>query len=212
MGKTTWMVDQAGYLGREGARVGFCSVERPGSEITTKLLTNISGGDPRPAHLREDLAALPIWIDDSGAGLTPSQIRELVDDDPVDVLFIDYLQLLHADQRYGNRNAEIDQIMQDLQALHKDHEIQIILGCQLNRGIESRRFSDEHARPELQDLRDSGSIEQTADEVILMHREDYYREFKKNDGVTELILAKNRLGPTGTVRVTFIPEEETFIE
>ena len=66
------------------------------------------------------------------------------------------------------------------------------------------------ARPELSDLRDSGAIEQTADEVLFLYRPDYYEEFKRGDGATELIVAKNRLGPQGTVRLTFIPEEEIF--
>jgi replicative DNA helicase len=135
----------------------------------------------------------------------------MVESDPVNVLFIDYLQLMNADERRGNRNDELDNVLQNLQSLHKDHELQIILLSQLSRGVEHRRFTDEHARPEMQDLRDSGAIEQTADEILFLHREDYYREFKQNDGATELIIAKQRLGPTGTVRMTFIPEEESFV-
>lgn len=211
VGKTTLMVDQAVDLARRGVRVGICSLERPGSEIVTKALTNISGGDPRPEHMRAELATLPLWIDDAGAGTTPSYIRGLVDEDPVDVLFVDYLQLMGHELRFANRNASLDTILQELQGLHKDYAIQMVLLSQLSRGVESRRHTDEHARPELGDLRDSGAIEQTADEVILMHREDNYREFKKNDGITELIVVKNRLGPTGSIRVTFIPEEECFV-
>eukprot|EP00919_Chromeraceae_sp_WS-2016_P041131 GHVR01098119.1.p1 GENE.GHVR01098119.1~~GHVR01098119.1.p1 ORF type:complete len:211 (-),score=21.82 GHVR01098119.1:1863-2495(-) len=210
MGKTTWMVDQAVYLAGRGHRVGICSIERPGTEIITKACTNVSGGDPRPEHLRSALASLPLWVDDSGSGLTPGSVRGLVEDDNVDVLFIDYLQLM-SHPRGGNRNNELDNVLQDLQNMHKDMMINVVLLSQLSRGVESRRFSDEHSRPELQDLRDTGALEQTADEVLLMHREDYYREYKQNDGVTEIIVAKNRLGPTGTVRMNFIPEEETFI-
>lgn len=211
MGKTTWMVDQAVDLARRGIRVGICSVERPGSEIVTKACANFSGGDPRPVNQRSALSDLPMWVDDSGSGLTPASVRSMVEDDPVDILFIDYLQLMGAGQRLGVRNTEIDVIMQELQSLHKDLDLQIVLLSQLSRNVEQRRYSDEHSRPELQDLRDSGAIEQTADEVLFLHREDYYREFKKNDGGTELIVAKNRLGPTGTIRLTFIPEEETFV-
>jgi replicative DNA helicase len=211
MGKTTYGVDEAVFLAREGRRVGICSIERPGTEIVDKVCTNYSGGDPRPEGLRATLEALPIWIDDSGAGLTASRIRHLVEEDPVDILVIDYLQLMGHEKKFSNRNDELDAVLQELQSIHKDYELQMLLLSQLNRGVEFRRSTDDHARPELGDLRDSGAIEQTADEVLLLHREDYYREFKKGDGLTEIIVAKNRLGPTGTVRLTFVPEEEAFI-
>lgn len=211
MGKTTLMVDQAVALARDGVRVGIFSIERPGGEIVTKALTNLSGGDPRPDHMRASLADLPLWIDDSGAGLTPGSIWDAIEEDPVDVMFIDYLQLMGCQGRFRGRNAELDQVLQELQTIHKAAQIQIVLLSQLSRDVEKRRHTDEHARPELADLRDTGALEQTADEVIFMHREDMYREFKQNDGVTELIVAKNRLGPTGTVRLTFLPEEETFV-
>jgi len=210
-GKTTLMVDQAVALARDGVRVGIFSIERPGSEIVTKCLTNLSGGDPRPEHMRSALAGLPMWIDDSGAGLTPGSIWDTLKEDPVDIAFIDYLQLMSQPGRFRGRNGELDSVLQDLQGIHKELNIQLVLLSQLSRDVEKRRHTDEHARPELSDLRDSGAIEQTADEVIFMHREDNYREFKQNDGATELIVAKNRLGPTGTVRLTFLPEEETFI-
>ena len=211
VGKTTFMVGQGVSLARRGYRVGICSVERPGAEIVTKACTFYSGGDPRPEAFRAAIAALPLWIDDSGSGLSPLRIRRMVEDDPVDVLYIDYLQLLGHERRWPNRNAEIDAILQELQALHKEHQIQIVLLSQLSRGIENRRYEDEHARPEMQDLRDSGAIEQMADEIIFMHRDDMYRECPRNDGITEFIVAKNRLGPVGTFRLTFIPEEEAFI-
>lgn len=212
MGKTTLATDQALDLSKLGAKVGFCSIERPGVELVEKISLSHTGGDPSPDEgILAELASLPMWIDDSGFGLTANEIHGLVENDPVDVLFIDYLQLMGHEQQWPNRNSEIDRILQELQGIHKDYGLQIVLLSQLSRAVESRRFQDDTARPELQDLRDSGAIEQTADEVILIHRDDYYREFKRNDGVTELIVAKNRLGPTGTVRVTFIPEEETFI-
>jgi len=212
MGKTTFAVDLAVALANAGVSVGFNSIERPGPEIIVKATICYTGGDTNPSESTlAELSNLPLWVDDSGSGLTPSQIRGMVVADPVDVLFIDYLQLLGHERQWPNRNAELDAILQELQALHKEQNLQLVLLSQLSRGVERRRFEDDQARPELQDLRDCGAIEQTADEVILMHREDYYREFKKNDGGTELIVAKNRLGPTGTVRVTFIPEEETFV-
>ena len=212
VGKTTWMVDQAMALARRGIRIGICSVERPAGEIIVKACTNYSGGDPRPDEMVEELSNLPIWIDDAGAGLTVARIRRMVEDDPIDILFIDYLQLLGHERNWATRNAELDAIVQEIQALHKEYNIQIVLLSQLNRGVESRRYKDEHARPEIYDLRDSGAIEQTADEIILMHRDDLYREFPTNDGATELIVAKNRMGPTGTVRVTFYPEDNRFTE
>ncbi len=211
VGKTTFMVGQAVDMARRGVRVGICSVERPGSEIVTKACTYYSGGDPKPTDMRAAIARLPMWIDDTGSGLTPSRIRGMVDADPIDILYIDYLQLLGHERRWPNRNAELDAILQELQALHKEYQIQIVLLTQLSRGIETRRYEDPHARPEMRDCRDSGAIEQMADEIILMHRDDMYRECPRNDGITEFIIAKNRLGPIGTFRLTFIPEEEAFV-
>ena len=211
MGKTTYAIDEAVHMAKMGARVGIFSIERPGVEVIDKFCCSYTGGDSRPTEKAKELGALSVWIDDSGAGLTTSTIMHAVKEDPVDFLIVDYLQLMRHDKHWGNRNNEIDAICQDLQATHKEGALQMLLVSQLSRGVEFRRREDDHARPELQDLRDSGAIEQTADEVLLLHREDYYREFKKNDGVTEVIVAKNRLGPTGVVRVTFIPEEETFV-
>lgn len=217
-GKTTLALNLLDRMVEQGIPSGMFSIERPGTEMTTKFCKLRSGGDPRPDEMRDELVTLPLWIDDRAA-ITPEYIRSVLEDDPVDFLVIDYLQLMSVEQRQNTRNAEIDTICQGLQAIHKDFEIQMVLLSQLNRGLESRRWEERihgdgvgDVRPELQDLRDSGAIEQTADEVIFMYRPDQYRDYKRGDGITELIVAKNRLGPTGTVTLTFIPEEELFYE
>jgi replicative DNA helicase len=129
----------------------------------------------------------------------------------VDIVFVDYLQLMSAKGKVENRVAEISAISRQLKTLAMDEAIPVVALSQLNRECESRVGH----RPRLSDLRDSGSIEQDADIVLLLHREDYYRlaenpSGSEPDGIVEIIIAKNRRGPTGIAKLVFLPETVKF--
>ena len=128
----------------------------------------------------------------------------------VDVVVVDYLQLMHSGAKNENRVQEISTISRKLKLLAIQEDIPIVALSQLNRAVENR---DKH-RPRLSDLRDSGAIEQDADVVMLINREDYYRKNEdpgaKPDGNTEVIIAKNRRGPTGIAQLVFLDEQVKF--
>jgi replicative DNA helicase len=127
-----------------------------------------------------------------------------------DLVFVDYLQLMTTKGKVENRVAEISAISRQLKTLSMDEAIPVVALSQLNRECESRAGH----RPRLSDLRDSGSIEQDADIVLLLHREDYYRQIENPsesiDGLAEVIVAKNRCGATGTAKLVFLPETVKF--
>lgn len=222
MGKTAL----GNYLGlwtarNRGKDVGFFSLEMGAKDQLSRFCKTLSEGDERPEYMKEEIQRLPIWLDDSPR-ISPLYIRgevqrtnEKLSDDGrrLHQICIDYVQLMRATgANSGNRNAELDDIMGELLSVAKDFNLHILLLAQINRGPENRqRFgSAEDARPAISDLRDSGTLENTANEILLMYRPDYYEEFQTGDGVTELHVAKNREGRTGTVKVQFIPEEMSF--
>lgn len=129
----------------------------------------------------------------------------------VDVVFVDYLQLMNAGRKTENRVQEISTISRKLKLAAIQEQVPIIALSQLNRQVEARV----NHRPKLSDLRESGALEQDADIVLLLHREDYYRRSEKPDttdvdGNAELIVAKNRRGPTGIAELKFLEESVTF--
>ena len=151
----------------------------------------------------KDISELPIFIDDD-PNLTindmRSRLRKILNNDAKEaVVIIDYLQLMKSTLKLDNRVQEISYITRNLKILAKEFKIPIILLSQLSRNVESRI----NKRPMLSDLRESGSIEQDADIVIMIYREDYYTENQTNSPITEFIIAKHRNGPTGTVRLMF---------
>ena len=132
------------------------------------------------------------------------------------MIIIDYLQLMHAgtDNNRGNREQEISAISRTLKGLAKELEIPVIALSQLSRAVETRGGDK---KPQLSDLRESGAIEQDADMVLFIHRPEYYgiledEQGKSNLGVAELIIAKHRNGPTGSVRLKFIGELAKFAD
>ncbi|MBY0421899.1 MAG: replicative DNA helicase, partial [Parvularculaceae bacterium] len=175
-------------------------------------------------HAARELEALPIYIDDTG-GISIAQLaaraRRLKRQHGLDLLVIDYLQLITASSRKGdNRVQEITEISQGLKTLAKELNVPILALSQLSRQVESR----EDKRPQLQDLRESGSIEQDADSVLFVYREDYYlrrteprldspeyiewqQKCQAVHGVAEVIIGKQRHGPIGKVELLF---EEQF--
>jgi replicative DNA helicase len=153
----------------------------------------------------EKISQWPIFIDDNpNINLLEirSKLRKIFNGKIKNgIVIIDYLQLMRTNLKSENRVQEISHITRSLKILAKELKIPIIVLSQLSRGIEQRA----NKRPMLSDLRESGSIEQDADIVIMLYREDYYAEKKTNKQITELIIAKHRNGPVGTVRVLFNP-------
>src|SRR4051812_40071451 len=166
------------------------------------------------AHLANvvgELAKAPIWVDDS-AGLTPLELRakarRLKLQHDVKCIMVDYMQLMD-NPGPENRQQQISEISRGIKAVARELSIPVIALSQLNRASEGR---DGH-RPRMSDLRESGSIEQDADVIMLLHREDYYRMSEPDfqpDNIAEVIIAKQRNGPTGTVKLTFLSRTTRF--
>ncbi len=224
-----------------GAIVGFFSLEMSAEQLATRIIAEqagISSYKIRQGKITEqefyrlsDVAAeiekMPLYIDQTG-GISIAQLvaraRRLKRQRGLDVLFIDYLQLLSGSAKKGdNRVQEVTEITTGLKALAKELNVPIIALSQLSRGVESR----DDKRPQLQDLRESGSIEQDADVVMFVFRDEYYlknREPKPGTeehfkwqaemdavhGKAELIIGKQRHGPTGTVQLQFDAEVTRF--
>ncbi len=152
-----------------------------------------------------------IFLDDS-ASITivemRSKARRLAMEHHVDMIIVDYLQLMTAGtQRIENRTQEISQISRGLKALAKELGVPVVAISQLSRAVEARR--GDH-RPQLSDLRESGSIEQDADVVLFIYREELFNPTEENSGVAEIIIGKQRNGPIGSVRVAFVKQYTKF--
>jgi len=155
------------------------------------------------AEALQDLTTAPIFIDDT-PGISVAEMRakarRLKVQHGLDLLIVDYLQLVRGRGRPENRQTEVSQISRDLKNLAKELDVPLIALSQLSRASENRA---DH-RPILSDLRESGSIEQDADVVAFIFREEMYNPTEDNAGRAELIVAKQRNGPTGTVGLAFI--------
>jgi len=225
MGKTSLALNMAHHVGvRENKGVGVFSLEMSDSELALRLLSgeaDIPFGPLRSGHLSQrqwgkvvqavrTISAAPIFIDDSPNPTLleiASKARRLRAEAKLDLLIIDYLQLMQAGGRYENRNLEIAAITRGLKQLAKELKIPVIALSQLSRQTE-RRTGDH--RPQLSDLRESGSIEQDADIVAFIYREEIYDPETEDQGMAELILAKHRNGETGTIRLVFLGETTKF--
>lgn len=220
----------------EGGVVGFFSLEMSAEQLAARILSEASEvpseqirrGDLQEEEFRrfvdaaKALEACPLYIDDTPAlpiNQVSARARRLKRTHGLDVLIIDYLQLLKgtSKQGEGNRVQEVSEITQGLKAIAKELNIPVIALSQLSRQVESR----EDKRPQLSDLRESGSIEQDADVVMFVYREEYYKEREKPadhehdkmaawqeimaraHGKAEVIIGKQRHGPIGTVELTF---------
>lgn len=164
-------------------------------------------------HAMEQLAHAPIFIDDT-PGITLSEMRAKVrrlkqSQGALDLIIVDYLQLMSGGgRRYENRTQEVSAISRGLKALAKEMEVPVIALSQLSRAPESR--GGDH-RPQLADLRESGSIEQDADLVMFIFREEVYNQDDPElQGVAELIISKQRNGPTGKVKMAFLKDSTRF--
>lgn len=157
----------------------------------------------------DKLSKAPIYIDDApsiSALEMRAKARRLKAKHDIQLLVVDYMQLMRGASRSENRQQEISEISRSIKALARELSIPIIAVSQLSRAVEQRQ---DH-RPQLSDLRESGAIEQDADVVLLLLREDYYAPTEENKGVAEVIIAKQRQGPTGTIKAAFLSEYMTF--
>jgi len=227
MGKTSLLLNLAEHMAVvEGKAVGFFSLEMSRNQIAQRLLGAHSRFDLRQMRrgiissedwtklqlAAGDLEQAPIFIDDS-AELTILQLRakarRLKAAHDIKCVFVDYLQLMSYSGRADSRQQQISEISRGLKALARELNVPVIAAAQLNRGPADR----ETHRPRMSDLRESGSIEQDADVVGLLHCEDYYHRGELSyvpTGMTELIIAKQRNGPTGVVKLTFLPNCTRF--
>ncbi len=204
-------------------KVGFFSLEMSSKQLVERLITSEAKADShlvrtgklpknewkKLSEAASSLSESSIYIDDS-ADLNIMELRakarQLKSDKDIDIIFIDYIQLLHAPQKSESRQQEISYISRSLKALAKELDIPIIALSQLSRAVESRT---DH-RPIMSDLRESGAIEQDADVVMFIYRKYVYSKAEEDEGLGEIILSKHRNGPTGIVKVSFIDKYAKF--
>jgi len=226
LGKTSLCLNIAEYAAlKKHHSVGIFSLEMSKEQLVKRLLCAEAEIDSHKVNTgflnKEDwsklgraagmLAQSKIYIDDM-ANISMVEMRSkakrLSLEHGLDLLIVDYLQLMSgSNQRYENRTQEISQISRGLKGLAKELNVPVIAISQLNRAIESRR--GDH-RPQLSDLRESGSIEQDADMVIFIYREDVVNPAEENTGVAEIIIGKQRNGPTGTFQLAFLKQYTKF--
>ena len=228
MGKTAFALNIATHVAlRQQKSVAFFSLEMSEEQLTQRLLcagTGIDSGRMQTGNLEDGdwdrmikagdrLSQAQLHIDDT-ASISVMELRtkarRLKADQGLDLIVIDYLQLMQgkSESRDGNRQQEISGISRSLKALARELKIPVIALSQLSRSVESRPVK----KPLMSDLRESGSLEQDADLVMLLYREDYYEEDTPDKNIAEVIVAKHRNGPVGTVRLFFQKEFTRFME
>jgi replicative DNA helicase len=220
---TALALNMAQYAAKNGHTIGIFSLEMSAEQLVSRLLCSEARVDAhrlRTGYLnREEWARLAdalrrltetqIYIDDTaGVGVLEmrAKTRRLKAERGLDMLIIDYLQLMSGRGRIESRQQEVSQISRDLKGLAKELDVPVIALSQLSRAPEQR---SEH-KPQLSDLRESGAIEQDADVVSFIFREEVYNQTEENRGKAELIVAKQRNGPTGSVEIAFLKEFTRF--
>ena len=224
MGKTSFALNVAQHVGIKTDRsVGVFSLEMSKEQLFMRMLTAEAEVDShrfRGGFLSERdygrlstalgrLADAKVFIDDSaGLGVLEmrAKARRLKAEHGLDLLVIDYLQLMQGRGRFENRTQELASISRALKALAKELDVPVLALSQLSRAPESR--SDR--RPQLSDLRESGALEQDADVVLFIFREEQYDPTPENENLAELIIGKQRNGPTGSVRLAFLKQHTRF--
>ena len=228
MGKTSLAMNLAEnvLLGKdsEGAVLIF-SLEMPGESLTTRMLSgmsklnqqNVRSGMLKDNELKlllqegERLKNLPLWIDDSSL-LSPMELRAKArrlarqEEHGLSLIVVDYLQLMQLPASSENRVNQISEISRSLKSLAKELNVPVIALSQLNRAVEQRP----NKRPIMADLRDSGAIEQDADVILFIYRDEVYNEDSDQGNKAEIIIGKQRNGPIGTVNLTFLKEYTRF--
>ncbi len=225
MGKTAFALNIAEHIGvDQRLPVAIFSLEMSGPQLATRFLSSvgrIDQGKLRNGRLTDEdwerltmalgrLHESPIHIDETGA-INPTDLRARArrlyrQCGGLSLIVIDYLQLMTSSKDNENRATELSEISRSVKALAKELQVPIIALSQLSRKVEERNDK----RPLMSDLRESGAIEQDADIILMMYREEYYKPDTQDKGVAEVIIGKHRNGPTGTVKLTFLGEYTTF--
>ncbi len=226
MGKTTFALNIAEHVAlRAGLPVAIFSMEMPASQLALRFLASVGRIDMqklRRGRLTDEdwsrltaalgkLAEAPIYIDET-AGLNPIDLRARARrlarqfGGKLGLIVVDYLQLMVGTRESDNRANELSEISRAIKTLAKELNVPVIALSQLNRSLEQRP----NKRPVMSDLRESGAIEQDADLIMFIYRDEVYHPDSPDKGTAEIIIAKHRNGPTGTVRLAFLGEYTRF--
>ncbi len=226
MGKTSLAMNIAENAAvGQGLPVAIFSMEMPGGQLAMRMMASlgrINAHKVRTGKLDDDdwprltsaitlLEKAPIYIDDTPA-LTPLELRARArrlareHDGKLGLIVVDYLQLMQSGDSSENRATEISSITRSLKSLAKELDVPLVALSQLNRSLEQRP----NKRPFMSDLRESGAIEQDADVIFFIYRDEVYNEDSPDKGTAEIIIGKQRNGPTGTIRLTFLGEYTKF--
>ena len=225
MGKTSFAMNIAEHVAiYEKRPVAVFSMEMPGEQLAIRLMSSLGRIDmhkvrtgrlddddwPRLTSAMSMLENTPLFIDDTPA-LSPTELRartrRLVrEHGEIGLIVIDYLQLMQVPGNKESRATEVAEISRSLKALAKEIDVPVVALSQLNRGLEQRPDK----RPKMADLRESGGIEQDADLIAFIYRDEVYNEDSEDKGTAEIIIAKQRNGPIGTVRLTFLGQYTRF--
>ncbi len=225
MGKTAFALNIGEHVALEvGKSVAVFSMEMSGAQLAMRMLGSIGRLDqhkvrtgrlddedwPRLTHALGKLNDAPIFIDESAA-LNSLELRARArrlyrQQGELGLIIVDYLQLMSAVSHNENRTAEISEISRSLKALAKELQVPVIALSQLNRGLEQRP----NKRPIMSDLRESGAIEQDADVILFIYRDEVYNPDTQDKGIAEIIIGKQRNGPIGKIDLTFLGEFTRF--
>lgn len=225
MGKTTFAMNIAEHAAIKNAKpILIFSMEMPGEALAMRMMSSLGRIDqlrirtgkledfewPRVMSAMNMLSETSMYIDDT-PGLSPGEVRARArrvarEQGQLGLIVIDYLQLMQVPGYKENRTAEISEISRSLKSLAKELNVPVVALSQLNRGLEQRT----NKRPVMSDLRESGAIEQDADVIIFIYRDEVYDESSRDKGIAEIIIGKQRNGPIGTVRLTFLGKYTRF--
>ncbi|ANQ83866.1 DnaB protein [Azoarcus olearius] len=225
MGKTTFALNVAEHVAVEARLpVAIFSMEMPGTQLATRFISSVGRIDMqkiRSGRLTDEdwqrltvamgkLYDAPLYIDET-PGLNPIDLRARArrlarQCGKLGLIVIDYLQLMTGSKDSDNRAAELSEISRSIKALAKELHVPIIALSQLNRSLEQRP----NKRPVMSDLRESGAIEQDADIIMFIYRDEVYNPDSPDKGTAELIIGKHRNGPTGVIRMTFLGQYTRF--
>lgn len=227
MGKTAFAMNIGHNIARRDRAVGIISLEMSKEQLVERMFCAMLGVDSwkmrtgklsdedfaRIGNVMDELSKVKIFIDDSSvSGIVElrTKARRLKAEHGLDLLVVDYLQMMSAGKSsyQSNRVQEISEITRSLKNLARELRIPVIALSQLSRAVEGRPSKI----PQLSDLRESGSIEQDADIVLMMYREDYYEEDTDRKGITDIFIRKHRNGPTGHVELMFEREKLRFFD
>ena len=225
VGKTAFALNIAQNVGvRAKETVAIFSLEMSAAQLVQRMIcaeSNVDATRLRTGNLEDDdwekltmsiasLSEAEIYIDDT-PGVTVADIRakcrRLKKEHGLGMILIDYLQLIHGRGKGDNRQQEVSEISRTLKMIARELEVPVIALSQLSRGVEQRQDK----RPMMSDLRESGSIEQDADIVAFLYRDDYYDKESEKKNIIEIIIAKQRNGPVGTVELVFLKNFNNFV-